>query len=256
MSHEHGAHHEKHPRAPADQLTIDRLPGQYGPVVRCTGQLTLPTAGVLQRELDRLGPMRHPVVTINLSGIDFIDVDGVMTLLDAYRSLRKDGTRLALVAGGPFPERLLQILGLDRLLPVFPGEDVAALALRGAGPRPPAPEDWEAARRNTLRRWQAIGEALVPHPEEALRLVTSMTSLCDLSEELFAERPGAADSRCQYCPLFHALGGRRGDLGCRSVLEPIIDAVREGEPERARARIDALTRLIAELPVPERTEAP
>lgn len=239
-----------------DRLAIDRLPGEYGPLIRCAGQLTLQTAGALERELDRMAPMGHPVVTINLSGIDFIDIDGVMTLLDGYRRLRQRGGRMALVASGKFPERLLWILGFDRLLPVFPGEDVAALALRGAGPHPPGPEDWQAARQSTLRRWQEIGEALAPHPQEALRIATSTSAFCDLSEELYEKRAEAADAHCRYCPLFYALGGRRRDLGCRSVLEPIIDAILEGDIEGARARVDALIRLIAEMSLPEGVEVP
>jgi len=247
---------EIHPEAAPDRLTVDRVSGEYGPVVRCSGELTLQTSGILQQELDRLEPMGHAVLTVNLSGCDFIDVDGLMTLLEGYRRLRETGRRMALVAGGGIPGRLLQVLGVDGILPVFPREEVAALALRGAGPRPPAPATWEEARDRTLQRWRVIRETLAQDPEEALRLMTSMFALCDLSEDLFEERTAPAHARCQFCPLFHALGGRRQDLGCRSVLEPIVDAVRAGDTGLARSKIDGLMQTIAEMPLTEDDQTP
>jgi anti-anti-sigma factor len=244
------------PEVAADRLTVVRLPGEYGPVVRCSGELTAATAETLRREVERLEPMGHPVLTVNLTGCDFIDVDGLMVLLDGYRQLRQSGRRLALVAEGGVPARLLQALQIDTILPVFPREEVAARALRGGGPHPLAPATWTEARQKTLQRWRTISETLERDPEEALRLMTSMFALCDRAEELFEEQPGRAEARCQFCPLFQALGGHQEDLGCRSVLEPLIDAVRAGERSLAQTKIGELTRLIAQLPAPEEIPTP
>lgn len=244
------------PNVPEDQLTVVRLPGEYGPVVRCSGELTAVTAETLRREVERLEPMGHPVLTVNLSGCDFIDVDGLMVLLDGYRQLRESGRRLALVAEGGVPARLLQVLQIDSILPVFPTEDVAGRALRGGGSHPPVPATWAEAREKTLQRWRTISEALEHDPEEALRLMTSMFALCDRAEELFAEHPDRVEARCQFCPLFQTLGGRREDLGCRSVLEPLIDAVRVGAGSLAQTKIGELTRLIAQMPTPEKSPTP
>lgn len=240
----------------ADRLRVERLPGESGPVLRCFGELTGETAGVLRRELDRLEPMGHRMVTVNLAGCDYLDVDGLMVLLQACCRRREAGTRMALVAGGGIAGRLLRVLGIDRYLPVFPREAVAALALRGAGPRAPAPDTWEEARQETLERWRTIRETLSRDPEEALRLITSMFALCDLSEELFEARDRPAHARCGFCPLFYSLGARQQDLGCRSALDPLLDAVRAGDQETARAGIDGMMRLIAEMPLPRQAGAP
>lgn len=233
-----------------DRLTVDRLPGEHGPLLRCAGELTSATADTLRAELDRWDSIAHAVVVVNLSGCEFIDVDGLMTLLLAFRRLGEAGRKLILVAGGGIPGRLLQVLGIDAILPVFPSEAVAAHALRGAGPPLPAPATWAEAREKTLERWRTLEAMLDRDPAEALREMTSMFALCDRAEELYLHRREPAYARCQFCPLFTALGGRDRDLGCRSVLEPIVDAVRQGDRDTARAKIHELTKLIAAMSLP------
>lgn len=72
--------------------------------------------------------------------------------------------------------------------------------------------------------------------------LTAMTALCERAE---------ADARCRFCSLFHALGGRPEDIGCRSVLEPIRDAVRRGDGPAARERVASLIRTLEQMPVGE-----
>jgi hypothetical protein len=81
--------------------------------------------------------------------------------------------------------------------------------------------------------------------------MSSMTALCERAEEFFQEPPIAAGTRCQLCPLFYALGGRQADVGCQSVLGPIMDAVRAGRTDAARARVAELIRTIEEMPLPQ-----
>ena len=87
--------------------------------------------------------------------------------------------------------------------------------------------------------WQWIQESIdqVP-PEMVLRLLTSMTPLCEQEEELFPEDTThcgeelvlapSSGARCQCCPLFRELGGQE-DVGCRSLIDPIIAAVQAGD---------------------------
>lgn len=244
------------PHGAADQLTLERYPGERGLILRCLGELTLSTADRLQREFDRLIPLGHPVLTVNLSGCTFVDVDGLMTLLDGCRRLRQNGSQLALVAGGGIPERLLHVLGLDWIMPVFPKEEVAQLALRGGGPPLHEVENWGDARKKSLEHWRVIEETLLQSPDEALRLLTSRFALCELSATQFHAAGEAAHAHCQFCPLFQALGGRRADLGCRSVLDPLLDAIRSGHLDAARKIIDRLIELIAAMPLPELVHSP
>jgi anti-anti-sigma factor len=270
-------------------LHLVRLPGASGPILRCSGELSVATAEALRRELALLEPMRHAVLTLNLSGCGLLDVDGILTILHAFKRLHQEGQRLVLVVGTARIARLLGVMGIDTIIPTFPTEEVAARALRGGGLPAPAPESWEAARSQTLARWRAIqaalekpegethggepspvtvpayvpfpelggalddGEGMEPShtPEETLHQLTSMTALCERAEELFQESPVPAGARCQFCPLYYMLGARPRDIGCRSILDPIIDAVRSGRMESARVQIGSVIRLIEELPLPE-----
>jgi hypothetical protein len=141
-------------------------------------------------------------------------------------------------------------VGLCR--PHVPHQEAASLALRGCAPAIPGPATWAEARAETLTRWRAIQETLDQSaPEEVLRLLTSMFALCERSETLFQERDECATYRCQFCPLFYALGARPEDVGCHSMLEPLIQAVRVNDPASARAQVAEVIRTIEELALPE-----
>jgi anti-anti-sigma factor len=239
--------------SPLPLFDLVRVPGEFGPILRCRGELSMATVGALRHELDLLEPLGHPVLTLDLSECDFLDVDGIATLLESFKRLREKGQRLVVVAGTGPPARLLDATGIDWIIPVFPTHAVAALALRGAAPAAHGPATWAEAREKTLARWRRIQAAVGQQaPEETLRLLTSMMGFCERSEELFQERRAKAEVRCQFCPLFSALGGRSEDIGCRSILEPIIEAVREGLRESAGAQVAKVIRLIEEMPLPER----
>ena len=53
-------------------------------------------------------------------------------------------------------------------------------------------------------------------------------------------------------PLFYELGGQSEDVGCQSVLNPPIAAVRNGDRETARAQMADLIRVLEEMPLPEK----
>jgi anti-anti-sigma factor len=227
-----------------------RLPGEFGPVLRCSGELSDATAEALRRELVMLEPLDHPVIIINLADCSYLDVDGILTVMESLKRRRAKGRRLVVVAGTGAVARLLHVVGLDWVVPVFPTEDVAALALRGGGPPVPAPSTWATARALTAGRWRVIQDAIDGgSAEEVLHLLTSMTALCDRSEELFQARSLPATSRCQFCPLFHALGGHPEDVGCRSIRDPIIESLRAGDRETARAEVAAVIRTIEQMPL-------
>lgn len=232
-------------------LHLVRLPGQYGPILRCYGELTTTTSETLRRELLRIEPLGHPVLVLDLSGCSRVDVEGLLTILDGVKRFRGRGQRLALVAGRGDVARLLRVMSLDWIVSVFPTEEVALLALRGGGSAMPAPETWEAARALTLGRWHVIREALnTATTEQILHELTSMTSLCERSEELYREHPAPWEARCQFCPLFEALGGHPEDVGCRSVLEPMMALLQSEDREAVRAQIDTLIGLIESMPLP------
>lgn len=233
-------------------LRFVRLPGEFGPILRCYGELSQETAELLRQEFALLESFGHPVLTLDISGCGFLDVEGIMAILHTCKQLRRGGRRMVLVTGTGATSRLLQVTGIDRIIPTFPTEEVAMLALRGEGPPEPAPATWAEARAETVARWRAIQDTLDQEaPEEVLRQLTSMSALCERSEELFREGDAPVATRCRFCPLFYALGGRSQDVGCRSVLDPLLAAVRTGDLDAARAQVAALIRTLEEMPLPE-----
>jgi anti-anti-sigma factor len=242
-------------------LRLMRVPGEFGVIVRCYGELSGATTEALQRELMFLEPLDHPLLTLNLAGCHVVDLEGVRTILQSSRRLRGRGRRLVVVAGTGTIARELQKLRLDWIIPVYPTEEAAALVLRGWSPPHPGPGTWRAARAEAIIHWQLIQEAVEEVPAElALRLLTSMTPLCEQAEEVFHEgelppvrRRGLAASnntRCQCCPLFHELGGLREDVGCRSLIDPIIAAVGAGDRNAAAALIQGVIETLKEMPLP------
>jgi len=230
-------------------LNLVRLPGEHGPVLRCSGELTVATVELLRRELDLLVAMGHPVLTLNLTGCSHLDVDGILVVLDTVKRLHEDGRRLVLVAGSELVSRLLQVLGIGWIVPLFPSEDTAGRALRGGGDAAPAAGSWDAARQETLAHWTAIYKALDYAPAgEVERLLTSMHSLCRRAEAI--EEEAGVGTRCVFCPLFKKLGGRRADVGCESLLQPILGALRARDRATAKAQVTDAIRLIESMTLP------
>jgi anti-anti-sigma factor len=114
-------------------LGIARLPGEHGPILRCSGELSAATASVLRNELALRLPSGASVLTLNLTECGSVDVEGLLIILDAFKRLRREGRRLVLVTGRRRWSRLLHTTGIARVVPTFPSEKVAAWALRGGG---------------------------------------------------------------------------------------------------------------------------
>jgi anti-anti-sigma factor len=232
-------------------LHIVRIPGECGPILRCSGELTVATAEALKRQVDLLAGLDHPAMILNLASCNLIDADGVMLLLDAYRSLRARGQQLALVTGSNPNVRFLRLLDLDWFLPTFPNEESAQRALRGGGPTDAAPATWEDARADSLVKWRLVLSMLDRGtPQEAMREITSMHGLCRHSEELHQHRCTETGVRCEVCPLFKALGAHESDIGCRSATQPMVEALIAGDRESAKTRVAGLVQIIEQMPLP------
>ena len=238
------------PQSPA--LHIARVPGELGLIVRCSGELTITTGEPLRRELDLLVCLGHPTLILNLSECRVVDADGVLLVLDTYKRLREQERRFALVTGTEATARVFQVLGVDRIIPVFPTEAAAELTLRGCRPADAAPVTWAEARAETLAMWRGVLTVLETGPtEEAMHRITSSHGLCHRAEELLRSRSARADTRCRLCPLFHALGARVDNIGCQSLTQPMLDALLAGDRQSAVAQVIRLIGLIETMPLPE-----
>ena len=232
-------------------LHIIRIPGECGPILRCSGELTVATTEALRRQVELLAALDHPAMILNVASCRRIDADGVMLLLDVYKRLGLRGKRFAVVTGANPAVRFMRLLDLEWFIPTFPSEEVAQRALRGGGPSEPAPATWEAARAASVAKWRLILGMLEQNtPEEAMREMTSMHGLCRHADEAQRNKDAQEAVRCQVCPLFAALGAHEADIGCQSAIQPMLEALMAGDREAARDKVAAFLTTIEQMPVP------
>lgn len=86
-------------------------------VLAVTGDLDIDNVDPLGAALERAALDGAAPVVVDLSEVSFADSTTVNVLLQGQTLL---GPRLRLAAPSPFMERLIGVLGLDTVLPVFP----------------------------------------------------------------------------------------------------------------------------------------
>ncbi|HVL05848.1 MAG TPA: STAS domain-containing protein [Acidimicrobiales bacterium] len=118
-------------------------------IVEVDGELDVYTASLLHARLGALA-VRHPGVVIDLSGVPFLDASGLGVLVEGLSRARAGGGTLRL-AGPSRLARLLEIAGLEAVLPMYPsaeaavadgdGGDQTANGTHGGGPHRSPGED-------------------------------------------------------------------------------------------------------------------
>jgi anti-sigma B factor antagonist len=92
--------------------------GERAYVVSVTGELDLYSTPLLIAELDALAP-DGPEIVLDLGEVTFIDSTGLGAILLTVRRLRETGGDMALVCANPTTLKLLTMVGVDRVVPVF-----------------------------------------------------------------------------------------------------------------------------------------
>jgi anti-sigma B factor antagonist len=105
--------------------------GDRAYLVSVEGELDLYSAPRLQAELDALAPDASDVV-LDLSQVTFIDSTALGAILAAGRRLREADGRLALVAATDATRKLLALVGVDRVLPIYESSERALEHLVGS----------------------------------------------------------------------------------------------------------------------------
>jgi anti-sigma B factor antagonist len=103
-----------------DGFRVETVRNERHAVVLVVGELDAATAPVLRDELVRLATDGIDRVVLDCRRLEFVDSFGLGVIIAAKKRLSQDGNALCLVAE---PDqrtlrRLLQITGLDQLLPV------------------------------------------------------------------------------------------------------------------------------------------
>ncbi len=85
--------------------------------LRLSGELDLATAAEVQRELEHVETTDAESIVLDLSELTFMDSTGVRLLVTAHARARADSNRLTLLRGGRAVQRILQLSGVEPLLP-------------------------------------------------------------------------------------------------------------------------------------------
>ncbi len=83
--------------------------------VSITGRVTVNSSDEMRRKLRAALRSRPAQMTVELSGVTYMDTSGVATLLEAVRLARQQGTRMVLAGLEGQPRYLLETTHFDRL---------------------------------------------------------------------------------------------------------------------------------------------
>lgn len=97
---------------PGDRLAITGTSGPH-PVLALVGELDAYTGPALSQALAAAGD-----VTLDLSGVTFVDSSALRILVLAHQQRAEHGARLRLQAPSDAVRRLLDVSGLDRLFAI------------------------------------------------------------------------------------------------------------------------------------------
>lgn len=85
--------------------------------IALSGELDLATAGGVDAELERAEAGDATSIVLDLSGLTFMDSTGVRLLIQAHTRSRANDGRLALRRGPAAVQRVMELSGVDVLLP-------------------------------------------------------------------------------------------------------------------------------------------
>jgi anti-sigma B factor antagonist len=100
-----------------ERLTIHSLREGHAHVLAPVGELDAETVGLLEGELRRVEATDVSEIRVDLSGVDFIDYDGLKLFIQANARCSDQIGRLRLVDSSEAVHRAFQMTGLESRLP-------------------------------------------------------------------------------------------------------------------------------------------
>jgi anti-sigma B factor antagonist len=105
-------------------LTTATTRGRRESAVSVTGRVVIETSPRLRAALlEAIRTHSNPVLTVDVSGVSYLDTSGVATLLEASRLARAHGVRLRVLGLAGEPEMLARVLEMEHIFPAL-GSDV------------------------------------------------------------------------------------------------------------------------------------
>src|SRR5579864_6729443 len=114
----------------SNQLVVRRQELGGAVCLILTGELDLASVATLQAQFKAIAQLEDHVI-VDMSGLRYIDSTGAKALLDAHRLLSRTGRRIALAAVQPMARRIIDVMGIEKAILVFPTVDDALKSLRG-----------------------------------------------------------------------------------------------------------------------------
>lgn len=90
-------------------------------IVSMEGRITIDNSDQLRRRLANALRANPAQVTVELSGVTYMDTSGLATLMEATRTARQQSTRLVLSGIQQQPHYLLTVTDLDHVLSIEEG---------------------------------------------------------------------------------------------------------------------------------------
>ena len=99
------------------ELTIRSVREGEVHTIALTGELDLSSADAVEKELARAEASDAQTILLDLSGLSFMDSTGVRLVVTAHARSRADADRLTLRRGQAAVQRVMELSGVDALLP-------------------------------------------------------------------------------------------------------------------------------------------
>lgn len=98
-------------------VSVERCDGASRTVLRLAGEADV-TTRQLGQVLGAEAAKKPRLLLVEVSGLEFIDSAALHEIVRAHRELRADGCLLAIIGPTPAVSRILQLSGIDQVIPV------------------------------------------------------------------------------------------------------------------------------------------
>lgn len=109
-------------------LTITTRDAATGPVLEITGELDYVHASELREQVATLDVRPGQRIVLDLAGMKFLDSSGITALIAARNHALAAQAGIALAAVPARTLRVLRMIGLDQVFPLYPDCETAVLA--------------------------------------------------------------------------------------------------------------------------------